>query len=140
MAATNRTSTRRLGITVALAIALFAPANGCDTFPSLGVVGTVVTDVTLSSLTVSSGVLAPAFSPTILLYQLPETNDIGSITVTATTQSPGATITINSQIVASGTPSLPIAVPVGNSTIFVSVASPDTLQSLVYTINVSRAP
>jgi hypothetical protein len=140
MPATNRTSARRLGLTVALAIALVAPANGCDTFPSVGFVGTGVADVTLSSLTVSSGVLAPIFSPDILFYQLPETNDIGSITVTATTLSPGATITINSQIVASGTPSLPIAVPVGNSQIFVSVTSPDTVQSLVYTINVSRAP
>jgi hypothetical protein len=141
MSAANWSLTRRPGLTAALAIALLVP-QACDTNPSIGFVGTVVFDVTLSSLAVSSGTLVPAFDPLTVLYQLPETNDIGSITVTPTASNPAASIIVNSQVVQTGTPSLPIILPIGNSTINVVVKSPppDTSQSLVYTINVSRAP
>ncbi len=89
----------------------------------------------LSALTSSEGTLVPAFSATQYSYNI--TGVTGNITLTPT--GVGKTIRVNGTIVASGTASSSITIPVGITEILVTVTAADGFTSKVYTINVSRA-
>jgi hypothetical protein len=89
----------------------------------------------LSALTSSAGTLVPAFSATQYSYNI--TGVTGNITLTPT--GVGKTTRVNGVIVASGTASSSITIPVGITEVLVTVTAADGFTSKVYTINVSRA-
>jgi hypothetical protein len=89
----------------------------------------------LSALTSSEGTLVPAFSATQYSYNI--TGVTGNITLTPT--GVGKTTRVNGVIVASGTASSSITIPVGITEVLVTVTAADGFTSKVYTINVSRA-
>ncbi len=93
-------------------------------------------DANLSNLTVSSGTLAPAFSPATTAYTnlVPMPSD--SINVVATVAGVGASMTINGVTVSSGVLTA-VPVPVGQSTITIVVAAQDATTKN-YTIAVTR--
>lgn len=92
----------------------------------------------LSNLTASAGPLVPAFDPNTLSYTVNVPFSTTSTTVTPTAADAGATITVNGNPVASGSPSGPIALNVGNNTITIVVTAADTTTTKTYTINVIR--
>ena len=53
------------------------------------------TDATLSGLSVSDGILDPAFDSTTTAYTVALANSVGTVTVTPTATDSGATITVN---------------------------------------------
>ena len=98
-------------------------------------------DATLSALSLSHGTLAPAFDPGTISYTANEFNGTQTITVTAVTADPNATILINGTIPAtSGVATGPITLAVGSNTIDIAVTAQDGLTSKTYTVTVTRAP
>ncbi|MBV8388274.1 MAG: cadherin-like beta sandwich domain-containing protein [Mucilaginibacter sp.] len=95
---------------------------------------------TLSNLTISSGILTPAFASGTTTYTANVTNATTSITVTPTSTVPTATVMVNGSPVASGTSSGAIPLVVGPNTITVVVTAQDGVTSSTYTITVTRAP
>lgn len=89
----------------------------------------------LSALTSSAGTLVPGFSATQYSYNI--TGVTGNITLTPT--GAGKTLRVNGTIVASGTASGSLTIPVGITEVLVTVTAADGFTSKVYTINVSRA-
>ncbi|MBP7689343.1 MAG: cadherin-like beta sandwich domain-containing protein, partial [Thermoflexales bacterium] len=95
-------------------------------------------DVSLSSLTLSSGTLNPTFTPTDTVYTARVPYSIATLTLTPTTSSPAPTITVNSQVVVSGTESQPIPLLVGPNSITVTVIATDTITTKTYRVTVTR--
>ena len=98
-------------------------------------------DATLSDLTVSAGILTPAFMSTTRSYTVSVVNDIEELTVTPSANHPNATIIVNGRDVNSGNTSQPIELAEGKVTtitVVVTAQNGNTTQS--YTIAVSRAP
>jgi len=94
---------------------------------------------TLSSLTISSGTLSPAFSGSTTSYTDNVANAIPSVTITPTTTDPNATVKVNGSAVTSGTTSGNIALAVGNTVIPTIVMAQDGVTTTTYTITVTRA-
>ncbi|HEU0208320.1 MAG TPA: cadherin-like beta sandwich domain-containing protein, partial [Candidatus Udaeobacter sp.] len=92
----------------------------------------------LSNLTASAGPLSPPFDANTLSYTVNVPFSTTSTTVTPTAADPNATITVNGNPVASGTPSGSIALNVGSNIITVVVTAQDTTTMKTYTINVIR--
>ncbi len=129
---------KHLPATLALASVLLATA--CDTISDrVAFVGTSVSDASLSSLVVSSGVLVPPFTPGDTIYTVPVGNDVTTVTVTPTSAATDATITVNGGPVASGTASPDIALFVGTTQINIRVLSPDGTTTVNYLLSVARA-
>ena len=72
-------------------------------------------DAKLSSLTVTSGSLQPAFSSDVANYSVEVATSVTSVTVTAQPQNAGATVTINGQTATSQSVSLGAPGPVRRS-------------------------
>ena len=90
----------------------------------------------LSGLTVNAGTLTPAFVPSTLAYSVNVLNAVTSITVTATMQAGGSTMTINGQSVASGTPFVVNGLVVGANQITIRVTALEgNFQDYVITVN-----
>jgi hypothetical protein len=90
----------------------------------------------LSGLTVNTGTLRPAFTPSTLTYSVIVLNNVTSITVTATVQIGTSTMAINGQLVASGTPFVVSGLAVGSTPITIRVsASEGNVQAYVLTVN-----
>ncbi|MDH4081326.1 MAG: cadherin-like beta sandwich domain-containing protein [Nitrospira sp.] len=90
----------------------------------------VNTPASLTALTLSSGQLNPAFDPMVTSYS---TMFIGTNNLLLTPIAPDQTITVNGAAVASGSPSAPISLPPGTTTIPITVTS-STGQTKTYTI------
>ena len=99
---------------------------------------TLASDATLSSLTTSTGTLAPVFSPTDANYTVFLPYSTKNISVTPTTNSPYATVTVNGATVASGSASNTIALNVGSVLITILVTAQDGVTIQTYTIIVTR--
>ena len=100
------------------------PANCVTTIPD--------EDATLSSLTVSQGILTPTFAAATTNYTVNVANDIESITIAATaTQADNG----SSDVSGTGTQSL----DVGANTFVITVTAPDGTTTKEYTIVVNRA-
>ena len=93
----------------------------------------------LSSLKTSKGVFSPTFASGTLSYGDAVGNTITSITVTPTTSDPDATVSVNQQVIPSGTASAPINLAVGPNTVNVLVKASDGITTKTYTITVTRA-
>jgi len=91
---------------------------------------TVNTPASLAALTLPAGQLTPVFDPTVTSYS---TMFIGTSSLTLTPTAPGQTITVNGATVANGSPSAPISLPTGTTTIPITVTS-STGQTKTYTI------
>ncbi|OYW76315.1 MAG: hypothetical protein B7Z37_09475 [Verrucomicrobia bacterium 12-59-8] len=107
-------------------------ANGDDlTFTTL--------DGNLTSLTLSTGSLSPAFSPTVFSYNNAVDTAITSITVTPTTSDSNAAVAVNGAAVISGGASSPIALGYGDNAINIVVTAADHVSTETYTVIVTRA-
>ena len=91
----------------------------------------------LATLSVSGVTLSPTFQSSRLDYTAIAANLINSVTVTATTGSNGATITVNGVALGGSNTSDPIYLSVGDNTITVVVTASDNA-SQTYTITVTR--
>jgi hypothetical protein len=120
--------------------------NGTGTVAGADVTGVDVrcgsANAALASLSISQGELAPAFTSDTLAYTTsirvsalfpPPT----TITVTATTSAPNATITVAGTKATSGSPSAPIALKSGVDAIDVTVTAPDGTTQRHYAIAVT---
>jgi outer membrane protein OmpA-like peptidoglycan-associated protein len=100
-------------------------------------------DATLSALEVTGGSgavsLSPAFASATSDYTARVDNAVSSVTVTPTTSSTGATVTVDGVAVTSGTESEAIELRVGETTIDVEVTASDPAFTEQYTITLTRA-
>ena len=94
----------------------------------------------LSSLVVSQGSLAPAFTSSALSYTVAVAADVTAITVTPTAIDPAAVVRVNGAVVGSGAASQPIALAVGATAVSVIVTAEDGVTTTAYSVQVSRAP
>jgi gliding motility-associated-like protein len=97
----------------------------------------------LSSLTMSSGTLAPAFASGNIAYTASVSSAVSSITVTPVLADANATIAVQVNgagftPVTSGTASSSLALSPGNNSIQVKVTAPDGTTIKIYSITVSR--
>ncbi len=92
----------------------------------------------LSSLTISTGTLSPAFDESTFSYTADVPYDVSSIALIPTVGDNGAVITVNGEQVESGGTSGPIGLEVGSNTILVRVKAPDGSSVAEYTITVER--
>ena len=97
------------------------PDVGADEFSGIS----LAYNADLSNLTLSDGMLTPAFSPGTTSYTASVPNATSSITETPTAADTTSTITVNGTPVASGTPSGAIALAVGPNTITTVVTAQD---------------
>ncbi len=98
----------------------------------------------LSALTLSNGVLSPAFASGTIAYTASVTNAISSITATPTQADAKANIQVQVNIggyvaVTSGSASGALALNVGSNTIDMKVTAEDTNVIKTYTVMVTRA-
>lgn len=92
----------------------------------------------LKNLTLSDGMLSPAFDSGATSYRATVSNGVGSLTVTPTLADPMATVTVNGTLTASGTPSQAITLDVGDNEIEVKVTGQGGMTK-TYTVTVTRA-
>ena len=92
----------------------------------------------LASLVITGGVLDPAFTSATTAYTSDVRWSIMATRVTGFTSDSNATLTINGTVVASGVPSNPIALGVGDTTISAVVRAADGTEK-TYTVIVTRA-
>ena len=126
-----------------IAVALTAIAGCREPAPGNG---DQSSNADLSDLTISAGTLDPAFESGVTSYAVALT-DTASVTVRPTAADEGATITVNSMAVASGSASAPIDLAPGDNTITIQVTAEDLTQkpcviiatlptlNLVYVVN-----
>jgi hypothetical protein len=95
-------------------------------------------NVALSSLTLSTAGLAPAFTAGTLAYTNAVAYSVTEITVTPTAAESHAAITVNGTTVASGSPSGAIALAQGENIITVVVTAQDGAATRTYTLTVTR--
>ena len=91
---------------------------------------------TLTSLQLSSGSLNPVFSPITTQYTASMEDNVASVTVTATTDSANATISVNGMIVTSGSASGAVDLIVGSTTITIIVKN--SAGETTYTVTATR--
>lgn len=115
-------------------------SDGYPTFDSIkwsGGTPAASSDATLSSLTISSGTLSPAFASDTTSYTASVANSIASVNVTATVNQADASVTINTSAAASNTPAA-VDLDVGANTITIEVTAQDD-STETYTITITRA-
>jgi len=92
----------------------------------------------LADLTISAGTLSPAFTSGETFYTVDVARSVATLTVTPTALDSGATVTVNGDVVASGTPSASIDLAMGTNTITLVVTATDGVTLEGYTLLVSR--
>ncbi|HSG89682.1 MAG TPA: cadherin-like beta sandwich domain-containing protein [Pseudomonadales bacterium] len=97
-------------------------------------------DARLTALTLSDGMLVPAFAARTLAYSAEVPNATASLTVTATAAQASATIDVNGAAVSSGTPSPALALVVGDNPVTIRVTAPDGVRQRTYSLVVTRRP
>ncbi|WP_295674799.1 cadherin-like beta sandwich domain-containing protein [uncultured Mucilaginibacter sp.] len=97
------------------------------------------TNDNLSALQVSAGALNPLFNPAKTVYAVKVTTLTTSITVTPVTAISGEIVVINGTLVASGSPTAPIALAVGDNSITATLTARDGVTQKSYNLTVTRA-
>jgi hypothetical protein len=92
----------------------------------------------LSGLSLSDGVLNPAFDTGVMNYSSSVEYTIDAVQITPTSVDPGSTIVINNEIVQSGLPSAPIGLTVGANSIVINVTAEDGVANEIYNIEITR--
>ncbi|WP_256762069.1 S-layer homology domain-containing protein [Cohnella sp. WQ 127256] len=123
----------------AVTIKAIAVKAGFDNSDVMSERYTILSNVAnLSALSVSNGILNPAFNSGTISYTVNVENQVSSITVSPTAADENATITVNGNTVTSGQQLGSIGLSVGSNTITVVVTALDnTIKT--YTITVTRA-
>ncbi len=98
----------------------------------------VRTSAALSELTISEGTLAPAFDPGVTAYGMGPSLLGPTVMVTPTAEAPNATITVNGVVVASGTASAPLPLPMGTSEVTVVVTAAGDVATRTYQVVFDR--
>ncbi|MCX6885339.1 MAG: cadherin-like beta sandwich domain-containing protein, partial [Verrucomicrobia bacterium] len=96
--------------------------------------------LSLSGLALSAGTLSPVFASSTLTYAATVANEVGSVTVTATTAQVDATLKVNGTTVASGAASSAINLVVGTNTLSIVLTAQDGVTTNLYTVSVLRYP
>jgi alpha-tubulin suppressor-like RCC1 family protein len=94
----------------------------------------------LAGISLSQGTLSPAFSGNIANYDTTVNFEAAAIAVTPTVATAGATVQVNGQATASGSPSDPVNLAVGTNVITLLATAPDGQSSKEYRITVLRLP
>jgi len=126
------------GTSASSAICVPVPATPC--FADQTLVVTAVppsSNADLSSLNISSGILAPPFASGTLSYTAGVVSNSNTITVTPTVADATATVKVNGVTVASGSPSGPITLSLGSNPISVVVTAQDGSTTKPYSVTVS---
>lgn len=95
---------------------------------------------TLASLEIDGGAIDPDFASSTTRYRTVVPSATESITVTAVTAYPGATIAVNGGAVASGAASAPVPLAAGDNEIRIVVTAADGASQMDYRIEVTRIP
>jgi len=98
----------------------------------------VSTDVSLASLSLSTGTLAPAFNPETTGYTAQINHTTTSITLTATASDANSVLTLNGAEIISGTASGPVPLSVGSNVIAIVNAAVNGEVEKTYTLNITR--
>ena len=99
----------------------------------------IASDTGLSALTISAGILSPAFDPATATYTVAVLNSVDEVTVTPTARQSSATITVQTVAVTSGNASAPFMLTAGTPlAINIVVTAPDGTTTGTYTLTVSR--
>ena len=96
-------------------------------------------DATLANIRVTAGELSPAFSAAVVTYTAEVGVFAAAIRLIATTNDDGANIQINGIPTDSGTHSDLVELPIGMSTVDVTVTAEDGVTSKTYSVIVTRA-
>jgi hypothetical protein len=116
----------------------FSSASGQANTNCLAEYNPFLTNADLSSLTLSSGTLAPPFAPVTTDYTANVVNSTHTILVTPTALNPNATILVNGTAVASGNASQTIHLDVGENSIDIVVTAEDGVTNKTYSVTVER--
>ncbi len=92
----------------------------------------IISDASLSSLSVTGATLVPAFSPSVTSYTATVPNSTNSVDVSVTTSDNNDSVTIN------GSTNATIALVVGDNTIAIVVTAENGTTTRTYTIVVTR--
>ena len=92
----------------------------------------------LQALSLSDGELTPAFDPETTDYHATVGYHVDELTVTPTAVEDAADISVNGSAAESGEPTDPVELPVGDTTITVTVTSPNAVETAEYRIDVER--
>lgn len=111
---------------------------GIDNF-SITATAAVSSNADLSDLTLSTGILNPAFASATTSYTSSVGNGVTSITITPTVSESNASVTVNGTAVTSGTASAALPLIVGANTITTVVTAQDGTTTKTYTVTVTRA-
>lgn len=95
-------------------------------------------DARLSALTPGTGTLSPSFTPDGTTYSLAVVHAVSSIAFTPVALDPAATIIVNGQPVASGTPSPLVSLTTGNNSVSILVTAEDGIAQREYIVDVVR--
>ncbi|WP_274653896.1 S-layer homology domain-containing protein [Paenibacillus humicola] len=97
---------------------------GTDSATVNVVVNPLSANADLSSLTLSSGTLSPAFSPSVTGYDVTVKNSVSSVTVTAAADDHASTVSINGAAAQAGQQTEDVPLHVGRNKLNVIVTSP----------------
>ncbi|WP_439541355.1 cadherin-like beta sandwich domain-containing protein [Hyphomicrobium sp.] len=100
--------------------------------------GAASANADLSGLGLSAGTLTPSFAANTISYATTVANGVASLTLTPTLDDANATVKVNGNTVASGSPSGAISLNVGANTI-ATVATAENGSTKTYTVTVTRA-
>ncbi|MCX6875988.1 MAG: cadherin-like beta sandwich domain-containing protein [Verrucomicrobia bacterium] len=101
---------------------------------------TTGTLATLANLTLSNGVLTPAFNSTTMGYLATVPGTVTTLTLTPVATTGSSTVRINGATVPSGSAGSPIPLAVSDNIISIVVTAPDGVNTLAYTVKVTRQP
>ncbi len=120
-------------------VAFTSGVDDCLRISTADLTAFFASDATLSALTISDGVLSPAFDLATVAYTVAVQNSVASVTVTPTASQSMATITVNDTAVNSGAASTAITLPEDTTTaILIAVGAPNGSSTTTYTINVTH--
>ncbi len=98
----------------------------------------VSTNANLASLGLSAGSLSPSFAPATTSYSITVPYSTAELRLTPVAADPVATITVNGEAVASGSPSEAIRLSVGSTPVTTRVTAEDGVTTKTYALTVTR--
>jgi hypothetical protein len=100
---------------------------------------TGASNANLANLTISDGILTPAFSAATPSYTVAVNDTVSTISLTPTLSDVNASVTVNGTKVGSGSASQAIALNIGTNNITIAVTAQDGTTVKTYTLTVTRA-
>jgi uncharacterized delta-60 repeat protein len=95
-------------------------------------------DARLQNLVISASTLSPTFNASTLTYTATVSFATSSVTITPSSVDPAAIIRLNGTLVSSGVTAGPVDLAVGANSISASVAAADGVNTLTYTVIITR--